>query len=75
MGVARSKFCLTGQDVKFLFEPIIAGTLSLLKGQIDKTDAPVKGILLVGGLGQSPYLRNSIREYFADVIVMQPPNG
>jgi len=44
-------------------------------GQINATKSPVKAVLLVGGFGQSGYLRDCIRAAVGNVEVMQSPNG
>lgn len=43
--------------------------------QISATKNPVKAVLLVGGFGQSAYLRERIRSAVGGIEVMQSPNG
>ncbi len=43
--------------------------------QIKSTKSTVKAVLLVGGFGQSAYLRDRIREAVGNIEVMQSPNG
>ncbi|KAI4268935.1 MAG: hypothetical protein L6R38_007671 [Xanthoria sp. 2 TBL-2021] len=76
-GVRRGRLRLTGSDVSKIFEPVVAEVISLVKDQISATKAEVKAILMVGGFGQSVFLRNSIRSAVADqgIEVMQSPNG
>lgn len=44
-------------------------------GQIKATGKAITAILLVGGFGQSAYLRDQIRNAVRDIQVMQSPNG
>ncbi|KAL8719795.1 MAG: hypothetical protein Q9225_003230 [Loekoesia sp. 1 TL-2023] len=76
-GVHRGRLCLTGSDVSNIFKPVIREVIKLVNGQIDATEAHVKAVLLVGGFGQSSYLRDRIRQAVTKrgVEVMQSPNG
>ena len=75
-GISRNKFRMTGADVRNIFEPVVKEVISLVDGQIKATGTSVKAVLLVGGLGQSGYLRDRIKEAISpDVKVMQPGNG
>lgn len=76
-GVRRGRLRLTGSDVSKIFEPVVKEVISLVKGQIVATKAEVKAVLMVGGFGQSVFLRDSIRSAVADqgIEVMQSPNG
>jgi len=49
--------------------------VNLVLGQIKATKTAVRAVLLVGGFGQSAYLRDCIRAAVGDVEVMQSPNG
>lgn len=49
--------------------------VSLVLDQIKATKTSVKAVLMVGGFGQSTYLRDCIREAVGDVEFMQSPNG
>ena len=62
--------------MKKAFEPVVREVITLIKGQIEATRESIKAILLVGGFGQSAYLRDRIRqEIGAKMEVMQSPNG
>ena len=76
-GIRRSKFCLTGAEVRKIFEPVIHEVIKLIEGQIETTKSKVKAILLVGGFGQSAYLRERIKEivWRRNIEVMQSPGG
>lgn len=73
----RGRLRLIGSDVGKIFEPVVKEVISLVKGQIAATKADVKAVLMVGGFGQSVFLRDSIRSAVADqgIEVMQSPNG
>lgn len=66
-----------GSDVSKIFAPVVAEVIALVKGQIRATEAEVKAVLMVGGFGQSVFLRDSIRSAVAShgIEVMQSPNG
>lgn len=76
-GIRRSKFCLTGPEVRKIFKPVIHEVIKLIEGQIEITKSKVKAILLVGGFGQSAYLRERIKEtvWRRNIEVMQSPSG
>ncbi|KAL8819859.1 MAG: hypothetical protein Q9191_007642 [Dirinaria sp. TL-2023a] len=75
-GVRRGKFRMSGQEVLSIFQPVVEEVITLVKGQIAATNKKVNAVLLVGGFGQSAYLRETIRANIdPGVEVMQPPNG
>lgn len=75
--VHRGPLRLKGSDVNKIFEPVIKEIVALVDGQIQTTEARVKAVLLVGGFGQSVYLRDRTRQAVAHrgIEVMQSPNG
>lgn len=75
--VRRGRLRLTGSDVKAIFEPVVKEVIALVDGQIKATEARVKAVLLVGGFGQSVYLRDRIRQAVTGqgIEVMQSPSG
>ena len=74
--VRRGRLCVTGAEVKHIFGPVVREVISLVLGQIKTTEKTVKAVLLVGGFGQSAYLRDCIRQAIgSNVEVMQSPNG
>ena len=76
LGIRRGKFNLSGKDLRdVIFEPVVCEVLTLLRKQICETKTSIKGILLVGGFGQSGYLRDRVRMAHSDIEVLQPPNG
>ncbi|KAL8840764.1 MAG: hypothetical protein Q9170_001202 [Blastenia crenularia] len=60
-----------------IFEPVIKEVIALVEGQIKATKAQVKAVLMVGGFGQSVYLRDRLRQAIAPrgIELMQSPNG
>ena len=74
--VRRGRLSVPGTDVKKVFEPVVREVIALIEGQIEATQKPIKAVLLVGGFGQSAYLRDRIRQEIGSKIeVMQSPNG
>lgn len=76
-GVRRGKIVLGGAELRGVFRPVVDEVITLVKGQIRATKKKVKAVLLVGGFGQSAYLRDSIRSAVEDsgIEVLQSPNG
>lgn len=79
LGIRRGKMRVPGTDVRTIFEPILNDVLKLVMDQIKASKIVVKAVLLVGGFGQSAYLRDSLRQevksYDNNIEVMQSPNG
>ena len=76
-GVRRGKIVLGGAELSGVFRPVVDEVITLVKGQVRATKKKVKAVLLVGGFGQSAYLRDSIRIALedSDIEVLQSPNG
>lgn len=61
--------------MKSLFEPVISAIITLVMAQLKQTKQ-AKAVILVGGFGQSPYLRNCIKKVVGNEIeVIQPVEG
>ena len=80
LGIKRNKLTLAGTEVRLIFEPVLNEVTKLVMGQLKASNKDVKAVLLVGGFGQSAYLRDSIRKevksaFSAKTEVIQPPNG
>ena len=80
LGIKRGKMTLAGTEVRLIFEPVLDEVIKLVMEQLKASAKDVKAVLLVGGFGQSAYLRDSIRKevksaFNAKTEVMQPPNG
>ena len=61
-GINRHRLALSNKEIKRIFDPVISEVLSLIRRQIERTTQQVKFILLVGGFGNSIYLRSRIQE-------------
>lgn len=58
-----------------IFEPVIKDVLCLVEEQI-RMGGPITAVILVGGFGQSQYLRDRLRSAVEKgVRVMQPDEG
>ncbi|KAK6383716.1 hypothetical protein LTS17_003008 [Exophiala oligosperma] len=74
-GIKRQRLTIQAGKVMSLFEPVISSILTLVMSQLRQTKN-AKAVILVGGFGQSPYLRNCIKKVVpATIEVLQPPNG
>ena len=77
--VKRSRMELRGADVRDIFEPIFKAVIKHVVSQIHASLKPIKAVLLVGGFGENPYLRDEIAKEVTRVSpgtdVIQPPNG
>ena len=74
-GVRRGKFTLTGAEIVQIFSPVLSEIIALVGGQILSTKREVKAVLLVGGFGESAYLRASLRKAVGSRIeILVPPN-
>ncbi|KAF5607820.1 hsp70 family chaperone [Fusarium pseudoanthophilum] len=66
-------------DIKETFTKVFDDIVELINSQIEKAeehDLQVTGIILVGGLGGSPYLYSHLQEIFSEVgIDILQPNG
>jgi molecular chaperone DnaK (HSP70) len=61
-GVTRGRLRVSGHEMAELFHPVLCDVLSLVNEQIETSTKKVKSVFLVGGFGQSPYLRNYLRQ-------------
>ena len=75
-GVQKGKFRLSGVELSKIFQPVITKTIILVQEQMRTTERSVKAVLLVGGFGQSPYLREMLKKALNDdTEVMVPGYG
>ena len=74
-GIRRAKYTMSANDVAAIFEPMVHEVIDLILDQIRMLKGNVSRILLVGGFGQSSYLREQIRESIDDIEILQPGNG
>ncbi len=74
-GVKRGKFSLSGSEIVQIFSPVLDEVVALVIGQIKSTKREVKAVLLVGGFGESAYLRKSLRQAVGSKVeILVPPN-
>jgi molecular chaperone DnaK (HSP70) len=59
-----------------IWDPIMKDIICLINEQISLADEKVAAVVLVGGFGQSKYLRSRVRDVIVSGIrVLQPENG
>lgn len=62
LGINRpGHFILKATELHAIFEPIVSDVIRLVKEQIIASNAPIRTIMLVGGFGQSEYLKERIQ--------------
>ena len=71
----RGKFSLKGDEIIQIFSPVLDEIIALVKGQISSTKRKIKAVILVGGFGESAYLRKSLRAAVGSGIeILVAPN-
>ena len=79
LGVKRGRLTMLGTDVRKIFEPVVMEVIKLVLDQITTCNKSIKAVLLVGGFGSNPYLRDEIakevKRISTSTAVMQPQNG
>jgi len=75
--IRRNRFRVPLEDMqKEIFEPVIKDVLDLVREQISMAGSGVAAVLLVGGFGQSEYLKSRVSAAVgASIKVLQPSNG
>ncbi|KAI9707855.1 MAG: hypothetical protein M1820_004461 [Bogoriella megaspora] len=66
-GLDSGFLVMTPEQVQDIFEPVIKEVVELVEGQVEgirKKGGAVKGIVLVGGFGQSNYLYQRLKAHF-----------
>ncbi|OTA02216.1 hypothetical protein A9Z42_0025540 [Trichoderma parareesei] len=62
-----SSILLTQEDYKMLFDPVVDMIIGLVQDQVNqvrkKGECPIESIVLVGGFGSSPYLKERLTEW------------
>ena len=70
---------MSSGDVKSIFDPVVRQILILIQTHKDENpnvlSDPKLPILLVGGFGESRYLRDKIQEKWPEAEVLQPPEA
>ena len=77
LGIRRGSHHITGYDIQGFFQPVCDQVVRLIQEQVDQVKPQLlNSVLLVGGFGQSVYLRERIRSSLdPSVKLLQPPNG
>lgn len=75
VGVRRGRLRVTGGEMKDLFLPVLKDVYELVDDQIKTSKSRVKSVFLVGGFGQSPYIRKYLRESINEVELLAPVDG
>ena len=74
-GVQRGKFSLKGDQVIKIFNPVLKEIIALVKDQVSATRQRPKAVILVGGFGESAYLRKALRTAVGSGIeILVAPN-
>jgi hypothetical protein len=76
--VAGGSICMTAEDLKKCFDPVVNEVIKLVKWQISGikgSECDVSAVLLVGGFGQSRYLKKRLEDAIAPINLLCPPNG
>lgn len=74
--VRRGCLQVNGDEMRGIFLPVLEKILDLVKEQIQISKTPVKSVFLVGGFGQSSFLRRFLRESVPSGIeVLTPVDG
>ncbi|EGD88095.2 uncharacterized protein TERG_04346 [Trichophyton rubrum CBS 118892] len=69
---------LSSDDIRQLFDPVVDQVIGLVRKQIDDAEDAESGIIvqkiLVGGFGDSEYLREKMEKSFCGIIITVPDN-
>jgi hypothetical protein len=77
----RSHVLLSQGDLKLLFDPVVDMIIRLVEDQATQVErnraAPIDTLVLIGGFGASPYLRERLQEWCAksDIRLTTPWSG
>jgi molecular chaperone DnaK (HSP70) len=75
-GIKRGRIRMGGDELEtVVFRVVTDKVIELVKAQMEATGTLAKAVLLVGGYGQSAYLRDAISKAIAPIPVTQPPYG
>ncbi|KAL2689750.1 hypothetical protein Neosp_003811 [[Neocosmospora] mangrovei] len=77
LGLRRNRYTMSQDDMKTkIFEPIMKDIVCLIKEQIKMAGDGVAAVIMVGGFGQSRYLKSRVREAISSKTeVLQPESG
>ncbi|PHH88276.1 hypothetical protein CDD83_7760 [Cordyceps sp. RAO-2017] len=77
LGLKRNRFTISQEEMTSrIFEPIMKDVVCLVRDQITMAGDNIAAVVIVGGFGQSRYLRSQVRDAVpAGIKVLQPENG
>jgi molecular chaperone DnaK (HSP70) len=76
LGVRRGRINIKAEEIKAIFDPVVAKIIKLVEDQIRATSRTIKAVLLVGGFGQNNYLKERLRTSLSSTVqILQPPNA
>ncbi|KAL7795830.1 hypothetical protein V8C37DRAFT_373579 [Trichoderma ceciliae] len=77
LNLRRNRFTISQDDMIIkIWDPIMKDIICLINEQISMADEEVAAVVLVGGFGQSKYLKSRVRDaIISGVRVLQPENG
>ena len=76
--IENGQITITVQDMQQVFDPVVDEVIKLVQSQIQGIQGVQKGVkavLLVGGFGESRYLKRRLREAIAPIELLCPGNG
>ena len=74
LGILKRRLCISGEEIRGVFEPVSREVCKLVHDQIKGCSKPIKALLLVGGFGSNEYLHDEVRKEVKayDVEVIRP---
>ncbi|KAI9496758.1 hypothetical protein BDB00DRAFT_881869 [Zychaea mexicana] len=77
-GIEDGNLRITAEDLcEHVFEPVVQKVLDLIDAQVRQSHVPLDAVFLVGGFGQSEYLRRRVIDEFSRRVgfIGVPPRG
>ncbi|CAZ85793.1 unnamed protein product [Tuber melanosporum] len=83
-GIEAGMFIIDRDDMRKIFNPVVQKVAQLVQQQVDEVEKlmtrQVKALLLVGGFGESEYLRSRLQAEIrtrsgSEISILQPPNA
>ena len=62
LGIIKRRLCISGEEIRGIFEPVLKEVCKLVKDQIKACNKPVKALILVGGFGSNEYLHDEVHK-------------
>ena len=74
LGIRRGRLLVTSAEMHRIFDEVVSQVIKLVRGQIKTAGRQIRAVLLVGGFGESNYLKEQMRaDLGPNIKVMQPP--